>query len=151
MTVVHIDLRGPDGVPATGSILLSPTLRRHIEEGMEDFIILPSSFIVQLTDGKVDVELDPTGPDWAWSIIERAKTGIRRYVVVPDVTEVNYGDLIDVDPSTLDPSATPEAAWWAAIENAVFSTTINAIVGPITQSAYDALPSHPATTLYIII
>ena len=29
---------------------------------------------------------------------------------------LEYSSLPDVDPATLEPSAEPEAAWWAAIE-----------------------------------
>lgn len=29
---------------------------------------------------------------------------------------LEYTELPDVDPATLEPSAEPEAAWWAAIE-----------------------------------
>ena len=52
---------------------------------------------------------------FADQIVERTPRGKTRYVLVPDsVATLDYADLVDVDPATLDPTAVPEAAWWAA-------------------------------------
>jgi hypothetical protein len=79
-------------------------------------VILPAGFDAELVGGEVTVELAPTGPDWCWVVIEPTKRGLIRYIIVPDVGDVvlEYSSLPDVDPATLEPSAEPEAAWWAA-------------------------------------
>ena len=72
---------------------------------------------VLLVGGEALLHLAPTGAGWCWRIVERTPGGITRYVLVPDSLDiVDYADLVDVDPVTLDPTAEPEAAWWAAIE-----------------------------------
>ena len=40
--------------------------------------------------------------------------GVKRYVQVPATTTAFYSDLVSLDPATLTPAASPEAAWWAA-------------------------------------
>ena len=110
MTTVRIDLRvpGPDGVdvPAVGSVEWRPTVRRHIEAGGEDYIVLPDPFFAP---AQGDVEVAATGADWCWRVVERVERGgTSRHVAVPDsVDPVNYGDLIDVDPATLEPAGEP--------------------------------------------
>ena len=70
---------------------------------------------VLLVGGEALLHLAPTGAGWCWQIIERTPHGKTRYVLVPDsVATLDYADLVDVDPATLDPTAEPEAAWWAA-------------------------------------
>ena len=70
---------------------------------------------VSLVGGEALLHLAPTGAGWCWQIVERTPGGITRYVLVPDSLDiVDYADLVDVDPVTLDPTAEPEAAWWAA-------------------------------------
>lgn len=131
MTLVHIDLRGPDGTPATGSLLFSPTKRLEAA----DHIILPKSFEAELVEGVADAELLPTSVDWAWSVIERTKSGIRRYVAVADSpTTVNYKDLVDVDPATLIPADPPSAV-------SMLDSTVSALVtdtGSATATALSA-------------
>lgn len=107
MTLVHIDLRRPnadgDLVPVTGAVEFVPTRRRHVDTS----VVLPVRFEVDLEGGQCSVHLAPSGPDWCWQIIERTWRGISRYVAVPDVVEVQYTDLADVDPATLEPDAPP--------------------------------------------
>ena len=89
--------------------------RLHLEA--PDRLLLPAGFTVRLVGGEALLHLAPTGAGWCWQIIERTPRGKTRYVLVPDSpTVVDYADLVDVDPLTLDPTAKPEAAWWAAIE-----------------------------------
>ena len=90
--------------------------RLHLEA--PDRLLLPVSMPpVRLVAGEALLRLAPTGAGWCWQIIERTPRGKTRYVLVPDsVATLDYADLVDVDPTTLDPSAEPEAAWWAAIE-----------------------------------
>ena len=87
--------------------------RLHLEG--PDRLLLPASFTVRLVGGEALLHLAPTGAGWCWQIIERTPRGKTRYVLVPDsVATLGYAPLVDVDPTTLDPAAEPEAAWWAA-------------------------------------
>lgn len=118
MTKVLIDLRRSvsSGVaPTTGLVAFNPTHRRE-EDG---HVVTEAGFDVRLVEGTALVTLEPTGPEWCWRAVEHTpgldQTYIR-YVAVPDSDSVvNYTDLIDVDPATLDPVAEPEAAWWGAL------------------------------------
>ena len=120
MTTVRIDLRvpGPDGVdvPAQGvGLEWRPTRRRHVEEGDVDYVVLPDDFI---SPGQGEAEVAASGADWCWKVIERVAGGssTARYLVVPESADpIDYGDLIEVDPETLDPAAEPEAAWNVAL------------------------------------
>jgi len=113
---VHVSLHRDDGTsertPIAGMIRFAPSKRRTA--GAD--VILPAGFDAELVGGEVTVELAPTGPDWCWVVIEPTKRGLIRYIIVPDVGDVvlEYSSLPDVDPATLEPSAEPEAAWWAA-------------------------------------
>ena len=88
--------------------------RLHLEA--PDRLRLPASMPpVRLVAGEALLHLAPTGAGWCWQIIERTPRGKTRYVLVPDsAATLDYADRVDVDPLTLDPSAEPEAAWWAA-------------------------------------
>ena len=118
MSRVHVSLHRDDGTsertPICGAVRFVPTRRRTA--GAD--IILPAGFDAELVDGEVTVELAATGPDWCWMVIEPTKRGLIRYIIVPDVGDdvLEYAELPDVDPATLEPSAEPEAAWWAALE-----------------------------------
>lgn len=128
MTVVEVDLRRPaqDGtdVAAKGSLECSPTVRRNVDE----HIVLPDSFRAKLVDGKVTLNLAPTvDGTWAWEIIERTQDGAERLVSVADsVTPLNYADLPDVDPDTLDPAAPLTPAWQAYLDGRILALIANA-------------------------
>ena len=120
--------------------------RLHLEA--PDRLLLPASMPpVRLVGGETLLHLAPTGAGWCWRIIERTPHGKTRYVLVPDsVATLDYADLVDVDPLTLDPTAEPEAAWWAALELAalgldggaastVYTTTQN-IDGGVASTVY---------------
>ena len=115
---VHVSLHRDAAhgkAPITGPMRFAPSRRRS--DGQD--IILPAGFDVDLVDGEAIVELDATGPDWCWTAYEPTIRGIIRSFLVPDVPDdevLEYSSLPDVDPATLEPSAEPEAAWWAAIE-----------------------------------
>lgn len=115
MTRIRFDLREGDFVtPSSGSVYVAPISRVHVD-GAPDYITLPDYVEFPLTDGKVEIELLPTEANWAYNIYEGVDGGVVRCVSVPHdlgVT-VDYGDLPDINPATLLPIATPEAAWWA--------------------------------------
>lgn len=116
MSKVHVSLHrdAPHGKAAIcGPMRFVPSRRRSVGPD----IILPAGFVVDLVDGEAIVELDATGPDWCWTASEPTIRGIIRSFLVPDVPDdevLEYSSLPDVDPATLEPSAEPEAAWWAA-------------------------------------
>lgn len=117
MSRVHVSLHRDDGTsertPICGAVRFVPTRRRTA--GAD--IILPAGFDAELVGGEVTVELAATGPDWCWTAYEPTIRGIIRSFLVPDVPDdevLEYSSLPDVDPATLEPSAEPEAAWWAA-------------------------------------
>ena len=118
MSKVHVSLHRDAAhgkAPITGPMRFAPSRRRPV--GAD--IILPAGFDVDLVDGEAIVELDATGPDWCWTAYEPTLRGAIRSFLVPDVPDdevLEYEGLTDVDPATLEPSAEPEAAWWAAIE-----------------------------------
>lgn len=123
MSKVHVSLHRDAAhgkAPITGPMRFAPSRRRS--DGQD--IILPAGFDVDLVDGEAIVELDATGPDWCWTAYEPTIRGIIRSFLVPDVPDdevLEYSSLPDVDPATLEPSAEPEAAWWAALEAGAYS------------------------------
>ena len=118
MSKVHVSLHRDAAhgkAPISGPMRFAPSRRRSA--GAD--IILPAGFDVDLVDGEAIVELDATGPDWCWTAVEPTKRGAIRSILVPEASDdevLEYEGLTDVDPATLEPSAEPEAAWWAAIE-----------------------------------
>ena len=116
MSKVHVSLHRDAAhgkAPISGPMRFAPSRRRSA--GAD--IILPAGFDVDLVDGEAVVELDATGPDWCWTAVEPTKRGAIRSILVPEASDdevLEYEGLTDVDPATLEPSAEPEAAWWAA-------------------------------------
>ena len=116
MSKVHVSLHRDAAhgkAPISGPMRFAPSKRRSAGAG----IILPAGFDVDLVDGEAVVELDATGPDWCWTAVEPTKRGAIRSILVPEASDdevLEYSSLPDVDPATLDPTAAPEAAWWAA-------------------------------------
>ncbi len=119
MSKVHVSLHRDAAhgkAPIAGPMRFAPSRRRS--DGQD--IILPAGFDVELVDGEAIVELDATGPDWCWTAVEPTQRGAIRHFLVPDVPDdevLEYSSLPDVDPATLEPSAEPEAAWWAIAES----------------------------------
>ena len=115
MSKVHVSLHRDAAhgkAPITGPMRFAPSRRRP--DGAD--IILPACFDVDLVDGEAIVELAATGPDWCWTAYEPTLRGAIRSFLVPEAGDVvlEYSSLPDIDPATLEPSAEPEAAWWAA-------------------------------------
>lgn len=118
MTNVLVSLKapGPDGWQgAPGSITVT-LLHRDITP---DFIAVPLGFSVDLDDsGQALVDLPQVTPTDAWVFIENVPglPQVRRVVSVPDTTAtVGYEDLVDVDPTTLEPATSNVPGWTAAI------------------------------------
>lgn len=148
MTLVNIELRLPDGTPASGMVIFSPTKRVHVEENGDDYYILPAPVARRLVEGRASIELRPTEYGWAWNAVEKVRGGSRRTVLVPDVESIDYGDLEDVEPKTLEPTAEPEAAWWAAVDDLILggqgpdgAALVAHINSEEPHPEYDDLPS----------
>ena len=106
MTVVNVSVNVPVNgalVPAAGSMRWEPSSRRI---GPDGALILPASFPVQLALGTASVDLDPSTDQWSWCVTELfvGQPSRRRYVTVPAAGPVNYTDLIEVDPISLEPA-----------------------------------------------
>lgn len=143
MTQVHIDIRKPSitGVdePMLVGMVWAPTAVRVVD----DTLVIPESFSVTLNHADATVTVAPSQlPDWVWRVRYIANSeNFDRYLLVPDSpTVVEFTDLVEVDPATLDPAAQPEAAWWVALSS-VSSPTDEQV-----QDAVDAyLAANPVT------
>lgn len=161
--VVEIELTvpsaaGPD-VPAVGYIQFAPSKRRDLEGS----IVLPDAFSVRLDDeGKATVELAPTVEgDWAWRATERIRRGRRWYFAVPDGPgPVEYDDLVEVDPTTLDPTAPLAPVWKQYIDDLVAELqeqidaveagdvdSVAGLAGTVTAAALKTAINLPADTV----
>lgn len=104
MTVVNIEVQVPGNgslASGQGSLRWAPTGRRVGDDGA---LILPASFSVDLVDGSATVDVEPSTTLWAWAVREvfAGEPPRRRYFAVPAEGPVNYTDLVEVDPVTLD-------------------------------------------------
>ena len=89
--------------------------------------------------------------------------GVKRYVQVPATSTAFYSDLVSLDPATLTPAASPEAAWWAAsdanvVDGAVVgddlilthtngaTTNAGRVTGALSDPDIAALVSGPSDT-----
>lgn len=106
MTVVNIQVHVPANgslVPAAGSMRWEPSTRRT---GAGGALVLPAGFPIQLVMGAASVDLDPSTDQWSWCVTELfvGQPSRRRYLTVPATGPVNYTDLIEVDPISLEPA-----------------------------------------------
>jgi len=76
---------------------------------------------------KVVLKLAATSPGNAWQIVIRDQGGdtIEGWYSVPDVESINFTELAQVDPDSLEPTAEPDPAWWAMANATVESGTVN--------------------------
>ena len=139
MPVIRIDLRHPSqggvDVPAErGATQWTPTRRRHVETDGQDYVVLPATFVGPAVG---EITVAATGPGWCWRVLEAVTGGdpSPRYLVVPDVEgPLDYGDLVEVDPATLEPAAEPTEAWLAAL---------GSVADGIPGAVADYLEAHP--------
>ena len=104
-----------DNGAARGGLEVRYSKRRY-PDAPNSQIVVKWAFPVKLDEnGQATVIVPPSEPDGFYTWTERLVPGggITRHTSVPDVTEINYRDLVDVDPATFLPTATPKAAWWA--------------------------------------
>lgn len=125
MTLVRVKVELPDkeggNAPAVGHLRWSPTARR-IVAGSPASIVLPSGFNSPLVDGLVDVTVDPTSSLWLWCVTEvfQGVPARRRYLAVPDQASVDYADLVELDPNSLDPVPGLDPAWAQPLADLAF-------------------------------
>lgn len=104
MTVVNIKVQssanGPD-VPGRGALRWEPSARRV---GPDGALVLPAGFRVPLVDGSAEVDVEPSTGQWAWSVIElfAGQPPKQRLLAVPAQGPVDYTELLELDPATLD-------------------------------------------------
>lgn len=122
MTVVRVLVQTPtDGgvTAAVGSLRWTPTARRVVPAAglLPAAVVLPASFTATLTEGAVDVEVEPSTNAWVWSVVESfiGSPARRRYFSVSNVASVDYADLVDIDPATLAPEPSADPAWSAPL------------------------------------
>lgn len=124
----------PDGSTgaASGRFRFRPT-RARVIVGDPDVTVTAQPFDVALIGGAADVTLTPTTPGWAWQVFESVDgvKDLTYYVTVPDVAgPLDDADLTRVNPSTLAPTAAPEAAWWAEVRRIEAATSGGFAVDP---------------------
>jgi hypothetical protein len=91
-------------------------------------------FRVPLKNGITDIVVAPTEKNWAWrvDILIPGAPRTTTHVAVPNVEEIDFTDLVVVDPSTLQPKAKPDPIWYSWVDGLAL-TTANA-----EQAAQDA-------------
>ena len=102
MTVVNIKVQVPGNgadVPAAGSLRWEPTARRT---GPDGALILVDSFTTPLVLGEAAADVDAGA--WRVSELFVGHPVKYKYLSVPAEGPVNYTDLIEVDPGTLEPA-----------------------------------------------
>ena len=107
MTIIRFEYKTNYHMPATGGLVFMP----HRKHAANETTVLPKPFTKSLVDGIVEVDLEPTGDDWVWSVTLGNDT---RFYAIPDHDGIiNHTDLIPIAPSTLDFRVEP--SWWAEL------------------------------------
>jgi hypothetical protein len=105
------------GAGVRGYLRFVPTAGWATPEVPESY---PPEQLAKLIDGAVSVELEPTGPGWAWGV-EYRLLGLEHwteYYVVPDTGTINLASLVEVDVSSLEPTTEePDPAWYSYVES----------------------------------
>ena len=128
MVTVHVDIRELSGLP-TDAFVPKASLRvapaQRVVDAVEDYVLTENFLRVTVVDGIAEFDVPATEPGQALVINEDGFRGAGpRLVAIPDQTDVNYGDLVDLDPATLDPSVEPVAAWWAELNQMIVGAEI---------------------------
>jgi hypothetical protein len=129
MTVVRVLIQTPaDGAPAAavGELRWQPTSRHVVPaQGQTPAaVVLPAAFTVPLVAGAADVDVEPSTGAWVWTVVESlaGSPSKWRHVAVPNTTTVDYADLAEIDPVTLDPAPSPDPAWLAPLNELAAGT-----------------------------
>ena len=102
MTVVNVKVQVPGNgadVPAKGSLRWEPSGRRV---GPDGSLVLDDPFLAPLVLGEAVVDVAPA--TWRVSEFFIGHPVKYKYLTIPAVGPVNYTDLVEVDPATLEPA-----------------------------------------------
>lgn len=145
MTKLNLDtavmaLGGPDALDR-GEVTIEYLTSTHpyvLVDG--DQVVLPEMIVVPIVDGApiVDIDLVPTaGLCYVRIVITATRTGaqLRRNVEIPDLDDVDYGALPEVNPDTYQPTDDTLAAWELAI--AQITVLRNAVDAAAAATALD--------------
>jgi hypothetical protein len=110
------------------------------QRGAGATVIFPSAITVAIENGEPveDLVVDPTGPAY-FARIKLEGPGffpITRNVAIPDEPEVDFYDLVDVDPLTYEPIESSLPAWDAAV--AAVAASASAAGGSATAAGASA-------------
>lgn len=112
-------LGGAEAIPHALVTVSYRDSRGPAQRGSGATVIFPAAITVAIADGEPVEELvvEPTGPaNFARIKLEGAGlSSITRNVAIPDEPEVDFYDLVDVDPSTYEPIESSLPAWDAAV------------------------------------
>lgn len=102
MTIVNVKVQVPGNgadVPARGSLRWEPVGR---SVGPDGSLILADSFLTPLALGEAVVDVEPA--TWRVSELFLGQPVKYKHLTIPAGGPVNYTDLIEVDPTTLEPA-----------------------------------------------
>ena len=134
--VAHDTISGIE--PSRRIVVATPTRARWADKTL----VIPDEvrFTMPAEGESVNVILDDTGDglSWAWKITYPGQRAV--YVLVPDADNpIEAADLVQVDPATLEPDATPEPAWWASVTEQVIGAEVIADDLILTRQNGDTL------------
>jgi hypothetical protein len=121
-------------------------------------LVLPVGFTANIENGTTVLEVDTTGPDWAYHVTVTVpdshgtwnrndqSVSWSRYVQVPPGGEIQFHKLPQIDPKTLDPIVEPEAAWWEAVKHLKGDPGESAAITDATATTLPA-GTNPTVTL----
>jgi hypothetical protein len=137
MTVVHAQIMRPDasGVlkPARGYLRWT-AVRGWSAAG--NALVLPLPFRVKLVSGAASVDVEHTGPDWAWEVtyeLAGLPHDTKLYAVPDSASPVELSALTEVQPLPGTPAKPLPENWSLTLADA-----INAAVGPAVAAAMGA-------------
>lgn len=113
MTTITETFAAVGGATARGYIRFIPTAGLGLNPPT-----LPLPQVVKLVDGAISVELEPSGPTWAWRVVHQIY-GLQHWTIhyaVPASGTYVLSTLTQVDPETLVPPAEPDENWYAYVD-----------------------------------
>ena len=162
MTLVHALVERPTNaglIPARGTHVWEPT-RRRIDPPTG--IVMPSRFSAKIGGDYLDIdgttvitagepgeywiEIEPSTSEWAWKVTERVDGADRvRWFEVPDQALVEYVDLVEVDPDTLDPELPLTPVWKTYVDDA--DAALGVRIDAVEASDVDSVQGQTGTVV----
>ena len=157
MTLVKIVLERPAALgwePARGSVIISASKRHNAPSSVH----LPDTFRVRLNAPLMDgvtiikpaepgvawADLEPSTADWVWKFDERVDGGSIRYKRLDQPSgEIEYDDLVEVDPKSFGITGLPPA--WVAEATYLRNEIESIVVGGVTDESVAALIEDPGS------